>query len=216
MAEQATAPVSAAPASADVTSIIAETERVMDRFVSGLDARVSALTGTGRELGALHDSFAAGGTSAAALLLKIFVVVAVTVGVLLLCRRWFRSPDAGAWRRLFSVLAAAILAVVAGVVAQRLLPSQTNGDAKRRVACSEILINTPAIANLIATGKSAQIYSSMETGSSLGMQTLEQDLARLWVTGRISEFTATAMARNPSVMRDRATMLRAPKIGGGK
>ncbi len=124
MAEQATAPVSAAPASADVTSIIAETERVMDRFVSGLDARVSALTGTGRELGALHDSFAAGGTSAAALLLKIFVVVAVTVGVLLLCRRWFRSPDAGAWRRLFSVLAAAILAVVAGVVAQRLLPAE--------------------------------------------------------------------------------------------
>lgn len=119
MAEEA-----AAPASADVTSIIAETEQVMGRFVSGLDARVSALASTGRELGALHASFAAGGTSAAALVLKIFLVVAVTAGVFLLCRRWFRSANAGAWRRLFSVLAAAILAVVAGVVAQRLLPAE--------------------------------------------------------------------------------------------
>lgn len=119
MAEQA-----AAPASADVTSIIAGAEQVMGRFVSGLDARVSALAGTSRELGALHASFAAGGTSAAALFLKIFVVVAVTAGVFLLCRRWFRRDDAGAWRRLFSILAAAIVAVVAGVVAQRLLPAE--------------------------------------------------------------------------------------------
>ena len=91
------------------------------------------------------------------------------------------------------------------IVAQRLLPAahgvQTNGYG--RVVASEILIGTSSIANLIVTGKSAQIYSVLETGSSLGMQTLEQDLARLWVSGRITEAAAAAMARNPSILRDR-------------
>ncbi len=106
--------------------------------------------------------------------------------------------------------------VLRGVVAQRLLPSLSADGPARRVASSEILMNTPAVANLIATGKSAQIYSSMETGSSFGMQTLEQDLARLWVAGRIGEQTALAMARNPTVMRERAAALRQPWNGGGK
>jgi twitching motility protein PilT len=66
----------------------------------------------------------------------------------------------------------------------------------------------PAVANLIATAKSSQIYSAMEVGTSQGMQTLEHDLARLLVAGQLSEATASAMARNPNVMRDRAAMLR--------
>ena len=106
--------------------------------------------------------------------------------------------------------------VLRGIVAQRLLPAVPNGQAQRRVAVSEILISTPAISNLIATGKSAQIYSTIETGTSLGMQTLEQDLARLWFSGRISETTALAMARNTHVLRDRVAMLRRPKNGGGE
>ncbi len=106
--------------------------------------------------------------------------------------------------------------VLRGVVAQRLLPAVANGHAQRRVACSEILMNTPAVANLIATGKSAQIYSAMETGAGAGMQTFEQDLARLWVTRRISETTAFAMARNPQTLRDRAATMRAPAMGVGK
>lgn len=61
----------------------------------------------------------------------------------------------------------------------------------------------PAVANLIATGRSNQIYSVMEAGGAAGMQTLEQDLAQLWTTGRISEATAVAMARNPGILRDR-------------
>lgn len=101
--------------------------------------------------------------------------------------------------------------VLRGVVAQRLLPAvSSNGNGVRRVACSEILINTPAIGNLIATSKSAQIYSSMETGTAQGMQTFEQDLARLWMSGRISEATAMAMTRHPNVLRDRAMNLRRP------
>jgi twitching motility protein PilT len=100
--------------------------------------------------------------------------------------------------------------VLRGIVAQHLLPVANGFHANGygRVVASEILITTSSIANLIATGKSAQIYSVLETGTAVGMQTLEQDLARLWNAGRITETTAAAMARNPSVLRDRFQMLR--------
>ena len=84
------------------------------------------------------------------------------------------------------------------------------GVRRSRVVTSEVLMVTPAVGNLIANAKSSQIYSTMETGTALGMQTLEQDLARLWVAGAISETTAATMARNPAVMRDRANLLRKP------
>lgn len=100
--------------------------------------------------------------------------------------------------------------VMRGIVAQHLLPAAENpeGGERRRVVASEILQVTPAIANLVATGKSAQIYSAMEMGGGNGMQTLEQDLARLWTAGRIGETAAVAMARNVSVLRDRAELIR--------
>ncbi len=68
---------------------------------------------------------------------------------------------------------------------------------RRRVVASEVLLVTGAVGNLIATGKSAQIYSAMESGGGSGMQTQEECLAKLWAAGRISEATATAAARNP-------------------
>ncbi len=79
---------------------------------------------------------------------------------------------------------------------------------RRRVVSSEILMVNPAVANLIATAKSNQIYSSMEAGGALGMQTLEQDLARLWVSGAISETAAVAMSRSPQLLRERAARLK--------
>lgn len=87
---------------------------------------------------------------------------------------------------------------------------------RSRVVASEILRNNPAVANLIATAKSAQIYSSLEMGGQQGMQTLEQDLARLWVSNWITENTALTMARNPAIVRDRAAQMRkAPVRTGG-
>lgn len=108
--------------------------------------------------------------------------------------------------------------VLRAVVAQHLLKSE-NPEARRRadalpcVVASEILMATPAVANLIATGKSAQIYSAMETGTAAGMQTLEQDLARLWTSGQIGEAAALALARNPAVVRERAALRRRPAAG---
>ena len=104
--------------------------------------------------------------------------------------------------------------VLRAAVTQRLLVADGKGprppkdEGRRRVVTSEVLFVNSAVANLIATGRSAQIYSTMEAGGSQGMQTMEQDLARLWVNNLISETAAVAVARNPGVMRDRAQKLR--------
>src|SRR5205814_1649129 len=97
--------------------------------------------------------------------------------------------------------------VLRAIVAQHLIvadgPAATPGQGRRsRVATSEILMVTSAVANLVATGKSNQIYSAMETGTAQGMQTLEQDLARLWGAGKLTEATAATLARNPASLRD--------------
>src|SRR5690606_37419402 len=83
--------------------------------------------------------------------------------------------------------------VLRWIVAQQLLIADgraARGDAatqgiasRRRVVASEVLRNTDAVANLIATAKSSQIISAMEAGGAMGMQTMEHDLARLWVEG---------------------------------
>jgi twitching motility protein PilT len=98
--------------------------------------------------------------------------------------------------------------VLRAIVNQQLLPTVDRAGRRGRVASSEVLINNPAVANLIAMGKSSQIYSAIETGRNIGMQTIEQDVARLWVSGRITEQTAVASCRNVSVMRERAALLR--------
>jgi twitching motility protein PilT len=55
-----------------------------------------------------------------------------------------------------------------------------------RVMAQEIMIVTPAISNLIREGKTSQIYSAIQTGGKLGMQTLEKVLADLYKAGNIS------------------------------
>lgn len=82
---------------------------------------------------------------------------------------------------------------------------------RRRTVCSEILRMNSAVAHLIAMGKSAQIYSTMETHRNLGMQTLEQDLARLWTSGTISEASAIALSKSPKILRDRVALLKKPR-----
>jgi len=108
--------------------------------------------------------------------------------------------------------------VLRAIMTQHLLPTahtDENGARQRRVVASEILLMNPAVANLVATAKSAQIYSTMESGQSSGMQTLEQDLARLWVSGVITEAAAVAMARNVNVLRDRVALLQKRQLQNG-
>jgi len=66
------------------------------------------------------------------------------------------------------------------VISQTLLKKTGGG----RVAAHEIMIGTPAIRNLIREGKIAQMYSAIQTGGAVGMQTLDQCLTewspRVW------------------------------------
>lgn len=84
----------------------------------------------------------------------------------------------------------------------------TGIQSRRRVVASEVLRNTDAVANLISTAKSSQIVSAMEAGATLGMQTMEHDLARLWTEGFLTEPTAARLARNADIMRERADRIR--------
>ena len=59
-------------------------------------------------------------------------------------------------------------------------------DGHGRVVATEILVATPAIRNLIREGKTHQIYSVMQAGAAHGMHTLDQHLAELVRTRRIT------------------------------
>ncbi|MDJ0774343.1 MAG: type IV pilus twitching motility protein PilT [Mastigocoleus sp. MO_167.B18] len=66
-----------------------------------------------------------------------------------------------------------------------------------RVMAQEILVVTPAISNLIREGKTAQIYSAIQTGGKLGMQTLERVLADLYKQGKVSFEAAISKTSKP-------------------
>jgi twitching motility protein PilT len=93
-----------------------------------------------------------------------------------------------------------LAATLRAVVSQRLLP---NAAGTGRIPGVEIMIGTPGIANLIRQGKDDMIYSAIETGGQLGMQTLEQCLARLIAEGKIGMDAGLSAARNENLLRQR-------------
>jgi twitching motility protein PilT len=80
------------------------------------------------------------------------------------------------------------------VISQTLLKTKDGGG---RVAAHEIMIGTPAIRNLIREAKIAQMYSSIQTGSNVGMQTLDQNLTDLVRRNIISSAAARNAAKIP-------------------
>ncbi len=79
------------------------------------------------------------------------------------------------------------------VISQTLLKKIGGG----RVAAHEIMIGTPAIRNLIREDKVAQMYSSIQTGGSIGMQTLDMCLKDLLTRGLIGRDAAREKAKIP-------------------
>ncbi|HKK55647.1 type IV pilus twitching motility protein PilT [Marinobacter sp.] len=79
------------------------------------------------------------------------------------------------------------------VISQTLMKKMGGG----RIAAHEIMIGTAAIRNLIREDKIAQMYSAIQTGGSLGMQTLDQCLEKLLKKGLISRDAARAKAKIP-------------------
>jgi twitching motility protein PilT len=80
-----------------------------------------------------------------------------------------------------------------GILAQALLPRIGGG----RVAAYEMLVITPAIANLIRENKVFRITSAIQTGHKLGMQLLDDHLFSLWKEGKIEEREALLKANLP-------------------
>src|SRR5213594_1914720 len=76
-----------------------------------------------------------------------------------------------------------LAASLQGVVMQQLLPT---ADGTGLVLAIEILVATPAVRNLIREGKTHMIYSSMQAGARYGMQTMDQSLADLVKTHKIT------------------------------
>ncbi len=77
------------------------------------------------------------------------------------------------------------------VVSQALLKRMSGG----RVAAHEILIATAAVRNLVREDKVAQIYSAIQTGGNLGMQTLDASLAKLVADNLVARDEAQAKAK---------------------
>ena len=69
-----------------------------------------------------------------------------------------------------------------GICSQNLVPKIGGG----RCCAMEIMVNSPAMGNLIREGKTSQIYSQIQMGAKLGMRTMEMALAELFKAGKIT------------------------------
>jgi twitching motility protein PilT len=82
-----------------------------------------------------------------------------------------------------------------GVVSQQLIP---RADKNGRVAALEVLVNTPAVSNLIRQGKMDQLENAMMTSSALGMRTMDSAILQLLERREISGKEAYKKAINKS------------------
>lgn len=85
---------------------------------------------------------------------------------------------------------------LASVISQRLLAKKDGG----RIASREIMINTPAIANLIRENKIAQLRTVIETNSKDGMVSMDQDIKKLFEDKLITKETAQLYMDNPELL----------------
>jgi twitching motility protein PilT len=85
-----------------------------------------------------------------------------------------------------------------GIMTQQLLPT---ADGSGRVVACEVLVPTPAVRNLIREGKTHQIYSVLQTGASVGMQTMDTSLAGLVREGKVTQKLAEARSSTPEELR---------------
>ncbi len=91
---------------------------------------------------------------------------------------------------------------IIGILSQALLPRKPKG----LVAAYEMLVVTPAIANLIREAKTYRINSSIQTGRKFGMQLLDDALFDLWKTGLCEEGDVVVKANNPGELKAKIAM----------
>jgi twitching motility protein PilT len=86
---------------------------------------------------------------------------------------------------------------IIGVLSQALLPRKPKG----LVAAFEMLVVTPAVANLIRENKTFRIPSSIQTGKKYGMQLLDDNLFNLWKTGLCEEHDVVIRSNAPGELK---------------
>ena len=91
---------------------------------------------------------------------------------------------------------------IIGVLSQALLPKKPKG----LVAAYEMLVVTPAIANLIRENKTYRINSSIQTGRKYGMQLLDDALFNLWKTQLCEERDVVMKSNNPGELKAKISM----------
>ena len=88
------------------------------------------------------------------------------------------------------------------VLSQTLLPKTNDfGEVQGRVLAQEIMIVTPAIANLVREGKTPQIYSSIQTGAEMGMTTMENSLYQLVAGNKVQFEDAIMKSTRPEELK---------------
>ena len=85
-----------------------------------------------------------------------------------------------------------------GVISQRLLARREGG----RIAAREIMINNPAVSNLIRENKIAQLRTVIQTSAKEGMITIDQDLKRLYHEGLVTQEEAMVHMMSPEALHD--------------
>jgi twitching motility protein PilT len=89
---------------------------------------------------------------------------------------------------------AAVANILRGVIAQKLV---LRSDGQGRVPCTEILVTTPYIRQMITDGKIADLNTAMSRGQTEGMMTFDQDLMRMTREGKITSEAAISESARP-------------------
>ena len=85
-----------------------------------------------------------------------------------------------------------------GILSQQLVPLASGHG---RVLATELLVNTPAVANCIREGKTYMLPGVMQTGKHVGMVTMDESLRRLYVKGLITSEELLFRSEDKSEMR---------------
>ena len=96
-------------------------------------------------------------------------------------------------------LSNSLIAVFSQTLLQKL--SDDGVTKKGRIMAQEIMLVTGAIANLIREQKTAQIYSALQTGTSIGMQTLDMALRDLVLNKKVDIQDALAKSHHPDELK---------------
>ena len=91
-----------------------------------------------------------------------------------------------------------------GIISQQLVP---RADGSGRALAIEILMNTPAVANIIREAKTFMLPGIIQTGKKLGMKLMDDSLTELYRAGAISADEAVSRSEQKQLMKQVCGMI---------